>query len=72
MKGPRREEVAVPAGVSADYYIRLEQGRETNPSPQVVDVLGRALRPSADARAPVPPHRHQSPHEGRQRTRPRA
>lgn len=38
----------MPAGVSADYYIRLEQSRETNPSPQVVDGLGRALRLSAD------------------------
>ncbi|SFG46273.1 helix-turn-helix domain-containing protein [Streptomyces mirabilis] len=50
MKGLRREEVAVLAGVSADYYIRLEQGRETNPSPQVVDALGSALRLGADAR----------------------
>ncbi|MGW1209816.1 helix-turn-helix transcriptional regulator [Streptomyces sp. NPDC002499] len=50
VKGLRREEVAVLAGVSADYYIRLEQGRETNPSPQVVDALGRALRLDADAR----------------------
>ncbi|MGW3291000.1 helix-turn-helix transcriptional regulator [Streptomyces sp. NPDC001002] len=50
VKGLRREEVAVLAGVSADYYIRLEQGRETNPSPQVVDALGRALRLGADAR----------------------
>ncbi|MFD6999942.1 helix-turn-helix transcriptional regulator [Streptomyces mirabilis] len=50
VKGLRREEVAVLAGVSADYYIRLEQGRETNPSPQVVDALGSALRLGADAR----------------------
>lgn len=50
VKGLRREEVAVLAGVSADYYIRLEQGRETNPSPQVADALGRALRLGADAR----------------------
>ncbi|GHF71238.1 helix-turn-helix transcriptional regulator [Streptomyces thermodiastaticus] len=48
--GLRREEVAVLAGVSADYYMRLEQGRETNPSPQVVGALGRALRLNADAR----------------------
>ncbi len=38
------------AGVSADYYARLEQGRERNPSAQVVDAIGRALRLSADAR----------------------
>ncbi len=32
--GLRREEVAVLAGVSTDYYVRLEQGRERNPSPR--------------------------------------
>ncbi|MFF2513949.1 helix-turn-helix transcriptional regulator [Streptomyces sp. NPDC058086] len=53
VKGLRREEIAVLAGVSADYYIRLEQGRETNPSPQVVDALGRALCLGADARTPL-------------------
>jgi transcriptional regulator with XRE-family HTH domain len=51
VKGLRREEVAVLAGLSADYYARLEQGRETSPSPQVVDALGKALRLNADARA---------------------
>jgi transcriptional regulator with XRE-family HTH domain len=50
VRGLRREEVAVLAGVSADYYGRLEQGRETNPSPQVVTAVGRALRLDADAR----------------------
>jgi len=48
--GLRREEVAVLAGVSADYYTRLEQGRERNPSTQVLDGIGRALRLDADAR----------------------
>jgi transcriptional regulator with XRE-family HTH domain len=48
--GLRREEVAVLAGVSADYYARLEQGRETKPSGQVVDALAQALRLDADAR----------------------
>ncbi|GGN76687.1 transcriptional regulator [Nocardia rhizosphaerihabitans] len=42
--GLRREEVAVLAGVSADYLARLEQGRDTNPSMAVVDALGTALR----------------------------
>ncbi len=32
------------AGVSADYYIRLEQGRDQHPSPQVLDALARALQ----------------------------
>jgi hypothetical protein len=31
-RGPRREEVAALAGLSIDYYIRLEQGEESNPS----------------------------------------
>lgn len=41
--GLRRTEVALLAGVSNDYYVRLEQGRERNPSPQVIDALARAL-----------------------------
>ncbi|MEV6756591.1 helix-turn-helix transcriptional regulator [Streptomyces sp. NPDC051214] len=51
--GLRREEVAVLAGVNADYYTRLEQGRERNPSPQVIDALSRALHLDTDARAHV-------------------
>lgn len=46
--GLRREELAALAGVSVDYYTRLERGRETNPSPAVVDALGRALRLRGD------------------------
>jgi transcriptional regulator with XRE-family HTH domain len=66
--GLRREELATLAGVSIDYYTRLERGRETRPSPEVVDALGRALRLDPDEhdylrslaaqaarRAPVPP-----------------
>jgi transcriptional regulator with XRE-family HTH domain len=41
--GLRREEVALRAGISSEYYIRLEQGRERRPSPQVVSALARAL-----------------------------
>lgn len=48
--GLRREEVAVLAGVSVDYYTRLEQGRERRPSAQVLEVLSRALRLEPDAR----------------------
>ncbi|MFI1919251.1 helix-turn-helix domain-containing protein [Nocardia sp. NPDC020380] len=47
--GLRHEEVAVLARVSVDYYTRLEQGRETNPSGQVVDAIARALRLDGDA-----------------------
>lgn len=49
--GLRRTEVALLAGVSSDYYMRLEQGRERNPSPQVVDALARALNLDDEARA---------------------
>jgi transcriptional regulator with XRE-family HTH domain len=41
--GLRREEVATLAGVSSAYYLRLEQGQDTNPSGQVVTALARAL-----------------------------
>jgi transcriptional regulator with XRE-family HTH domain len=47
--GLRREEVAMLAGVSTDYYIRLEQGRDKHPSPQVVQALAGALGLSEDA-----------------------
>jgi transcriptional regulator with XRE-family HTH domain len=42
--GLRREEVALLAGISADYYLRLERGRDSNPSMQVIDALARVLR----------------------------
>ncbi|MCD9877340.1 helix-turn-helix transcriptional regulator [Streptomyces guryensis] len=47
--GLRREELATLAGVSFDYYTRLERGRETHPSPAVVSALGEALRLSPEA-----------------------
>ncbi|KAA2256905.1 helix-turn-helix domain-containing protein [Solihabitans fulvus] len=68
--GLRREELALLAGVSADYYQRLEQGRDVRPSDQVLDAIGRALNFTAEesrhlhglataartrARAPRPP-----------------
>jgi transcriptional regulator with XRE-family HTH domain len=42
--GLRREELAELAGVSVDYVVRLEQGRATTPSAQVVSALARALQ----------------------------
>jgi transcriptional regulator with XRE-family HTH domain len=48
--GLRREELALLAGISADYITRLEQGRAANPSGQVVEALARALRLSGDER----------------------
>ncbi|MFF6897038.1 helix-turn-helix domain-containing protein [Streptomyces hydrogenans] len=71
--GLRRDEVARLAGVSTEYYTRLEQGRSGNPSPQVVEALSRALRldtseaehlgdllltrPGSVRRAPIRPQR---------------
>lgn len=49
--GLRREEVALLAGVSTDYYARLEQGRRIVPSPAVVEAIGRALDLDAAGRA---------------------
>lgn len=46
--GLRREELATLAGVSVDYYTRIEQGRETAPSDAVLDALARALRLTDD------------------------
>ncbi|GGS14484.1 DNA-binding protein [Streptomyces aureoverticillatus] len=43
VRGLRREELAQLAGISVDYYVRLEQGRATQPSPEVLDALARAL-----------------------------
>ena len=48
--GLRREEVAELAGLSVDYYMRLEQGRAANPSPSVLDAVARALRLDNDER----------------------
>ncbi len=42
--GLRREELARLAGVSPDYYVRLEQGRATGVSDEVLRAIGRALR----------------------------
>lgn len=42
--GLRREEIAGLAGVSVDYYVRLEQGRDVRPSRAVLEALARALR----------------------------
>ncbi|MDX3078561.1 helix-turn-helix domain-containing protein [Streptomyces sp. NPDC088354] len=47
--GLRREEVALLAGISSEYYLRLEQGRDQHPSPQVLDALARVLMLDADA-----------------------
>jgi transcriptional regulator with XRE-family HTH domain len=66
--GLRREELAMLAGVSADYYVRLEQGRDQHPSEQVLDALARALQLDDDTTAhlhelarPAPRRRRRAP-----------
>jgi transcriptional regulator with XRE-family HTH domain len=44
VRGLRREELATLAGISAEYYLRLEQGRDRNPSAQILDAIARALQ----------------------------
>ena len=48
--GLRREELAALAGVGVSWYTWLEQGRDINPSPDVLDALARALRLDAAER----------------------
>lgn len=69
--GLRREELAQLAGLSTDYYTRVEQGRVQRVSDSIVDALGRALRldehefahfrnlaqPASTAKRPAPPQR---------------
>jgi len=66
--GLRREELAMLAGVSADYYVRLETGRDQHPSEQVLDALARALRLDDDATV----HLHELARPAPRRRRPRA
>ncbi|MFF0629456.1 helix-turn-helix transcriptional regulator [Streptomyces sp. NPDC004296] len=68
--GLRREEVAMLAGVSTDYYVRLEQGRERHPSVQVVEALARALHLDGDAADHL--HRLARPVPDAGRSRPRS
>ncbi|WP_326794469.1 helix-turn-helix transcriptional regulator [Streptomyces sp. NBC_01808] len=49
--GLRREELAFLAGISAEYYVRLEQGRTPNVSADVLDAVADVLRLDADERA---------------------
>lgn len=49
--GLRREELALLAGISPDYYLRLEQGRDQNPSAQVLDALASVLQLDAEGSA---------------------
>jgi len=73
--GLRREEIALLAGVSVDYYVRLEQGRGGNVSRSVLDAVSRALQLDeaehqhlVDLAQPAPARRKLAPR--RQRVRP--
>jgi transcriptional regulator with XRE-family HTH domain len=65
--GLRRDELSLLSGVSTDYYVRLEQGRDRNPSPQVLDALARALQLDDEAtrtctHSPATSIAHVAPH----------
>ncbi|MGW2458855.1 helix-turn-helix domain-containing protein [Streptomyces argyrophyllae] len=72
--GLRREEVAQLAGVSVDYYVRLEQGRGTSVSDAVLDAVARVLRldetEHAYLRTVARPHRQRRKPAGASRVRP--
>lgn len=73
--GLRREEVALLAGVSTDYYTRLEQGRRITPSRSVLDAIARALDLDETGRAHLEhlvgaPPRGRKPPTAAQRVRP--
>ncbi|WP_229075918.1 helix-turn-helix transcriptional regulator [Actinoplanes sp. DH11] len=74
VRGLRREEVAHLAGVSVDYYTRLEQGRHSTPSDAVVDALARVFQLEPAARAHLAdlarPARHRTRKTPPQRVRP--
>jgi transcriptional regulator with XRE-family HTH domain len=68
--GLRREEVAMLAGISPEYYLRLEQGRDLHPSDQVLSTLAQALRLDDDATAYLQTIAKPTPPSARRRTRP--
>ncbi|GIH73863.1 helix-turn-helix transcriptional regulator [Planobispora longispora] len=72
--GLRREELAQLAGVSVDYYVRLEQGRTNNVSEEILEAVARALRLDEAERAhlrnlarPAPARRRPAPRPERVR-----
>jgi transcriptional regulator with XRE-family HTH domain len=65
VRGLRREELAAAAGVSVDYYVRLEQGRALNPSDDVLDAIAGVLELDETERV----HLHRLGHPGRRRRR---
>jgi transcriptional regulator with XRE-family HTH domain len=68
--GLRRSEVAMLAGVSVDYYVRLEQGRDSHPSEQVLEALARVLQLDDDAVGHLHELARPAPRRRRARSRP--
>jgi transcriptional regulator with XRE-family HTH domain len=72
--GLRREELAQAAGVSADYYVRLEQGRADNVSEEILDAVANVLELTGDERkhlaALAKPRRRRARRRTVQRVRP--
>lgn len=67
LAGLRREEVALLAGISVEYYVRLEQGRSGQPSEEVLEALARALALDADERRHLHDLARRRPAPGRPR-----
>lgn len=72
VKGLRREEVAMLAGVSVDYYIRMERGSLAGASDSVLDSLASALKLDDAERDHLFALAHQSPATQARRKRPTA
>jgi transcriptional regulator with XRE-family HTH domain len=67
--GLRRSEVALLAGISADYYLRLEQGRDRRPSRQILEALARVYGLDATGTAYLLSLTEQAPVRSRRRPR---
>ena len=67
VKGLRREEVALLAGVSTDYYTRLEQGRLASASAEVLGALASALHLNEDERSYIYKLANKADHHDHQR-----
>jgi transcriptional regulator with XRE-family HTH domain len=67
--GLRRDELAMLAGISTEYYTRLEQGRDRHPSAQVLDAVARALGLDDEATVHLHALAHETPAPSRRRAR---
>jgi transcriptional regulator with XRE-family HTH domain len=65
--GLRRAEVALLAGISPDYYLRLEQGRDRRPSPRILEALARVFGLDATGTAYLLSLTEQAPSRARRR-----